>query len=389
MTRSFSVCLMQFGAVAALFMLPLLAHAHPGHEGHHHHDNEDEVQVAHNTEASLLPLSAVRAAAEDKVSGQGTLKFRVLYTGAHLPQGAIDVLVKAHGGFAVDRRDGHGETYFALPGAGIIRMSADLKTTELIETPAEVRDTNMHNTTIWYDQEGAAFLAFPANDAGKVFTTTLDGKLVNTLETPKPEELFNEPTVDGYFAKGGKFVPTDVEQLNGLYYVTTGYSDLDYVLTARIQSTNPFAAHWQNLAFGGKGTASGQFGTGHGITVSPDEKRIDVADRPNSEIDRFSPEGKYQDTVTLPAGSFPCDVDFVGPYTVVGCLHGPNHDLGAPVYIMENDQLVSTILPKEELGLQNFQHIHNATGVMLGGKLYIIAQAWNPGDFAVFEQVTP
>jgi hypothetical protein len=25
----------------------------------------------------------------------------------------------------------------------------------------------------------------------------------------------------------------------------------------------------------------------------------------------------------------------------------------------------------------------------VGGKLYVIAQAWNPGDFAILEQVTP
>jgi len=40
------------------------------------------------------------------ISGQGKLKFRVLYTSEHLPEEARKVLVKAHGGFAVDRRPG-------------------------------------------------------------------------------------------------------------------------------------------------------------------------------------------------------------------------------------------------------------------------------------------
>jgi hypothetical protein len=44
-------------------------------------------------------------------------------------------------------------------------------------------------------------------------------------------------------------------------------------------------------------------------------------------------------------------------------------------------------MPKEELGLSNFQHIHNAVIKKQGGKLFIIAQAWNPGDFAILEQV--
>ena len=51
------------------------------------------------------------------------------------------------------------------------------------------------------------------------------------------------------------------------------------------------------------------------------------------------------------------------------------------------DKLISTIMPKEDLGLKNFQHIHNAVLREYGNKLYVIAQAWNPGDFAILEQV--
>ena len=49
--------------------------------------------------------------------------------------------------------------------------------------------------------------------------------------------------------------------------------------------------------------------------------------------------------------------------------------------------MISTILPKEELGLTNFMHIHNAVLRQIGKKYYVIAQAWNPGDFAILEQV--
>lgn len=53
-----------------------------------------------------------------------------------------------------------------------------------------------------------------------------------------------------------------------------------------------------------------------------------------------------------------------------------------------NDKLISTIMAKEDLGLANFQHIHNAVLHKVGSKFYIIAQAWKPGDFAILEQVT-
>ena len=321
------------------------------------------------------------------VSGQGKMRFRVLYTADHLPDEAVKVLVSAHGGFAVDRRQGKGETYFALPGAGIIQISADLKATQMLETPAAAKQTNLHNTTIWYASDGTPYLTFPANKVGQVFTTTLQGKLVHTLNIPTSRDQFGQPTVNNYFYGKGQFAPTDVEQLDGLLYVTTGYSSLDFVLAARILSTNPFKAVWHDLAFGGKGSGAGQFGTGHGITVPPGKKRIDVADRPNSEVDRFTRYGHHLSTLELPKGSFPCDIDYLDRLAIVGCLHGPDRSKGAPVYILEGDQIVSTIMPKEELGLANFQHIHNAVLHRVGSTFYIIVQAWNPGDFAILEQV--
>jgi hypothetical protein len=337
---------------------------------------------------SLRPSRAAQSIGGNGISGQGKLRFRVKYTSEHLPAEAQTVLKGAHGGFAVDLRPGRGETYFSLKGAGIIQISSDLKTTRLLDTAAEMKNTNLHNTTIWQAADGTPFLSFPGNEANRVFTTDLNGKLVYTLQPPPGGGDLGHPTASDYFTGRGNFVPTDVEQLDGLFYITTGYSNLDFVLTARILSTNPFRAAWHDLAFGGKGTGTGQFGTGHGITVPPGTRRIDVADRPNSEIDRFTRYGQYLSTLKMPLGSFPCDIYYLGRYAVVGSLHGPDRGKGAPIYILEGDQLVSTIMPKEDLGLKNFQHIHNAVLREYDNKLYVIAQAWNPGDFAILEQVT-
>ena len=327
------------------------------------------------------------ASAQNKVSGQGKMQFRVLRTSSDLPPEAQAVLKSAHGGFAVDTRPGKGETYFALKGAGIVQIASDLRSARMMPTPPPVKDTNQHNTTL-VSSNGARLLAFPGNEARRVYVTTMEGELVQTLEPPDPGADLGHSTVNDYFKAKGDFIPTDVEHLDGLLYITTGYSKLDFVLTARVAGSRPFRATWNNMAFGGKGTGAGQFGTGHGITVPPGMKRIDVADRPNSEIDRFTPQGKYLSTVNLPKGSFPCDIQYLGRYAVVGALHGPDRTKGAPIYILEEDQVISTIMPKEELGLENFQHIHNAVLRQVGSKLYVIAQAWNPGDFAILEQVT-
>lgn len=318
------------------------------------------------------------------VTGEGPLRFKLLHGSEILPEAAQAVLKSAHGGFAIDRREGKGQIYFALPGAGILRIAPDLHSVELLDTAPEVKNANMHNTAIWY-RGGDAFLSFPGNDVAKIFTTDLNGKLLSVLDAPTSANDFGAPAVSEYFGKGGKFVPTDLAELDGTLYITTGYSALDYVLTARVAgSPDPT---WYNLAFGGKGTGPGQFGTGHGVTISPERDRVNVADRPHSELDSFTPRGEYKDTIKLPAGSLPCDIDYVEGLTCVGCLEGPDKAKGAPIYILRGGELVSTLMVKEDLGRDLFKHVHNAVIHSKGGRLYVIAQAWNPGDFAILEQV--
>lgn len=323
------------------------------------------------------------------VSGQGAMKFRVLYSSEQLPEEARKVLAAAHGGFTVDRRPGRGETYFALAGAGILQISADMKTVRLLETPEAIKDVALHNVTIWYAADGTGYLTFPGHKTGDIHTTTLDGALVHTLQAPTLEDDFDHPTVNDYFRGMGNFAPTDVEHLDGMLYVTTGYSSLDFVLTARVLSTDPFRVSWHDLAFGGKGDGPGRFGTGHGITLTPDKRLLAVSDRPNAKVERFTRYGHYRSTLRLPVGSFPIDIDYAGQFAVVGCLYGPDRSKGAPIYILEGDRVISTVMVKEELGLKTFQHIHDAVVRQVDGKLYIIAQTWNPGDVAILEQVTP
>src|SRR5436190_21717774 len=135
---------------------------------------------------ALLAISYVTADENTAVSGQGKMKFKVLYRSDHLPPEAQKVLKGAHGGFSVDLGKGKGETYFALKGAGIIQISADLKSTRMVDTPEEVKNTNLHNTTVWHAPDGAAHLLFPGNEANKVFVTGLDGSLDAVLATPEP-----------------------------------------------------------------------------------------------------------------------------------------------------------------------------------------------------------
>ena len=116
----------------------------------------------------------------------------------------------------------------------------------------------------------------------------MDGKLVHTLEAPDAMTDFEHQAVNTYFSEGGKFVPTGITHVDGMLYVTTGYSDLDYILGAKLTSLDPFEASWYPLAFGGKGDEPGQFGTGHHITVPYGTNRLDASDRANAEVERYS-----------------------------------------------------------------------------------------------------
>jgi len=75
--------------VAALGSSPL--EAHPGHK--------------HLVATGARAASGARSTAPgDGISGQGAMRFKVLYSSDRLPEKAREVLVAAHGGFAVDRR---------------------------------------------------------------------------------------------------------------------------------------------------------------------------------------------------------------------------------------------------------------------------------------------
>ena len=125
--------------------------------------------------AALLAISYVSANETAAVSGQGKMKFKVLYKSDHLPPEAQKVLKGAHGGFSVDLAKGKGETYFALKGAGIIQISADLKSARMIDTPEEMKNTNLHNTTIWHAPDAKSHLMFPgAAFSGLVLKRLLD-----------------------------------------------------------------------------------------------------------------------------------------------------------------------------------------------------------------------
>ncbi len=71
-----------------------------------------------------------------KQSGQAPFAFAHCEDLHSLPAKALPLEEKLHGGFAVDKRPGYGHVYYGMPGCGLLRISADLTTQDLIELPA-------------------------------------------------------------------------------------------------------------------------------------------------------------------------------------------------------------------------------------------------------------
>ncbi|MEO0478388.1 MAG: hypothetical protein AAF196_02790 [Planctomycetota bacterium] len=364
-------------------------HDHVHADGEHHHPAPDlwqleDVLALDQNRPSLLR----RPRRVEGRSGSGPLKFEVGLTAEALPaevfepnphaQGDRPILRFAHGGFAYDHREGHGDVYWFLQGAGILRVPRGADRVELVETDETMLGLNMHNAT-FFEHEGEARIAWPAEGAGRVFVTDPAGQLLHTI---------GRPTVEQY-AGDGRFAPTDTAYLDGRLWVTDGYG------SRFVTAYDLGGEAWTSAVFGGHHgePGIGRFGTNHGITVH--RGLLWVSGRYFALIHSYRPTTEFASMFALPAGSKPCDFEF---FVLDDRLYGVAASLnvsagaegtGAAIYIVDMStlEIVSTVRPKDELGLENFVHLHNVFPVVEDGRVRLFCQAWNPGDFAVLEQV--
>ena len=129
-----------------------------------------------------------------------------------------------------------------------------------------------------------------------------------------------------------------------------------------------------------------------GINFNPVHHHLDIADRPHARIQAHGTNGQFIASHKLPAGAFLCGISYIEVqgrwFAAIGCLQDPEAGRPAPIYIIDAEtyELVSTIRPKEELGIELAQHLHNVVFHRHDGQLYLICQAWNPGHYFVLQQ---
>ena len=314
-----------------------------------------------------------------KTSGQGSFVFSLcenLYT---LPSQALPCEVDLHGGFAVDRETG-GYIYYGMPGCGLMRISPDLTSQDIIDLPSDLKPINFHSTKIG-TFHGKRRLIMPANGDAMVVVLDLEGNVDFILSRPEFEEYQNE--------EEAPFRPTDTAIVGETVYVADGYG-ANYISTVDMstqQWTSTFAGKTEDP------NAPGLFGTAHGMNTVPAGRHLSIADRPHARFEHFTLDGHFTAAYGIPSGSKPCGIDFLErggrAYALVGSLDDPQEGRPAPIYILdaENYEVLSTIRPKEDLGIELADHIHNAIWYEHKDQLYLICQAWNPGHYFVLEQV--
>ena len=316
-----------------------------------------------------------------KKSGQAPFVFEYCEDLHTVPKKALSLEKGLHGGFAIDARPDHGQIYYGMAGCGLLRISPNLRTQEVIELPSDLVSTSFHSTKIG-EFEGEPRLFLPANQEEFVAIVTLDGEVDFILPRPEFEQYQQEESV---------YRPTDTALAGDRLLVADGYGQ-NYISTAELTSRR-----WVGV-FGGKDDNTdhhGGFGTAHGMNITPSGDRLAVADRSNSRLEHTTLEGEHLESYPLPSGSRPCGIQYFQYgrdwYALVGSLDDPEEGRSAPIYILETATygIVSTVRPKEDLGIELADHIHNVVWHSHDGKLFLVGQAWNPGFYFVLEMTAP
>ncbi|MEM6765846.1 MAG: 6-bladed beta-propeller [Bacteroidota bacterium] len=148
-----------------------------------------------------------------------------------------------------------------------------------------------HGLSLW-DANGEEFLFICDPELGKVFKTTLDGKILLTISHPEEINAYGE---------GDPFKPTETTiGPNGDIYVADGYGS-QWILQ--------YSAEGEFIRkFGGRGNEDQQFSTAHGVTLDsrdPTNPTLVCTSRGHNAFKRFTLDGKYLSTIFLP-GAYVC-----------------------------------------------------------------------------------
>lgn len=167
-----------------------------------------------------------------------------------------------------------------------------------------------HGLTIQHNGK-EDFLFITDTNTHQVFKTTMDGKILLTINAPKDITAYE---------KAEAFVPTETTVLdNGEFYVADGYG-------AQHIMHYDEKGNLKNV-FGGRGEGEAHFDNAHGICV--DKRKgtttLLITDRTRNAFKRFSLDGKLLEVIHLP-GACVCRPVIKGDHLYAAVLRSPSLD---------------------------------------------------------------
>lgn len=217
-----------------------------------------------------------------------------------------------------------------------------------------------HGLTLAHEN-GEDFLFISDNNRHQLLKTTMQGKVVMTIDYPKETDKYE---------KAEQFIPTEVAvAANGDIYVVDGYG-LDWVI--QYNHKGEYIRH-----FGGKGDQPQHLNNAHGVCIDTRgaTPTLLVTSRPDHKFKRYTMEGAYLEEIHVP-----------GAWLCRPVIHG--NDLYAAVLISErfgfNGSGFVTVLDEHHKVISN---IGGSTPTYIDGKLqesYQTVKLWNyPHDVCV------
>lgn len=177
-------------------------------------------------------------------------------------------------------------------------------------------------------ENGEDFLFISDNDRHQVIKTTIDGKVVMTLDYPKES---------GHYQKPEQYVPTEVAiGPNGDIYVADGYG-LQWI--TQYNHTGEYIR-----SFGGRGDGPEHLQNAHGICLDDRDSSnptLIVSAREQNAFKRYSLSGDYLETIRLP-GAYVCRPVIHGDYLYAAVLKSRAYgdDPSGFVTILDKDNKV-------------------------------------------------
>ncbi len=188
-----------------------------------------------------------------------------------------------------------------------------------------------HGLTL-FNENGQEVLFICDNNRHQVIKTTLDGKVLMTLDYPKET---------GQYTKAEEFVPTETSiAANGDIYVADGYGK-DFII--QYDHNGKYIRH-----FGGRGSGDKFVKNAHGVCVDyrdTSKPVVIVTSREENCFKRYTLDGNYIDTIALP-GAWVCRPVIHGDYLYAAVLQSNSRQWqqsGFVTILDKNNKVVSNL----------------------------------------------